>query len=42
MIGTWIACPDKKGARCFVVPGADGTPLVGEPGVAGPAGPTGE
>ena len=40
VIGSWIACPDKKGARCFVVPESQ-VPFEGAPGATGPVGPTG-
>ena len=39
--GQYRACKDKKGARCFQVPGADGNPIVGEPGAPGPSGTPG-
>ena len=41
VIGQWIACPDKKGARCFVVPESQQPFEQGEPGATGPVGPMG-
>ena len=41
VMGRWVACPDKEGARCFVVP-STGEVVVGEPGPEGPVGPRGK
>lgn len=37
--GSYRGCPgDKKGARCFLTPGADGGPVAGQPGPQGSQG----
>ena len=40
-VGEYRACADKKGARCFLVPGADAGIIVGEPGARGDPGEPG-
>ena len=41
-VGEYRACADKPGARCFLMPGADGGDFIGQPGSPGVPGNPGQ